>query len=509
MIELHHSQQFLSSLSRTFLPDVYLTTLDGEGRVVSGHKHILATVSNKLKSLFLMSEGEVGPIMVRNIGFRVLERVVDFIYGANISVESVMDEEDVWDGLYILRMVDGKMGVIYRTVDSQEDGREVETARPRDPRQVLKKNVQVKIENISESNVCIDAESSRDQIEDIDTTVTEEIQKPANKRSRSSLSDYNESSLPDYSESHQGNLLSVELPKLYNCDECSFSSAYKGSTKRHQQMHLGLPSQKLYKCEECSFSSAYKWCVKRHQKIHIGLPLQKLYKCEECSYSAAYKGNLKKHRQKMHLFGQLPELAGEENNNTVTADDNVPTEEMAEMKKKVDFDNKFECGVCEKKFKSRNSLWCHKYKKHKEPKKGRQGVVVCELCDKTYKDMYRLLLHEHKYHQRLIATNCLVHFYKSMFQTFSLIKTHDQCPQAMFQRDRREWRQSHRGTRWQARPLPHTRRHRKPQTSDQDRIRGNSGSGGQAGGSGGHEGGNEFSLVTVYCNDWIEEVAIE
>ena len=339
MIELHHSQQVLSSLSRTFLPDVYLTTLDGEGRVVSGHKHILATVSNKLKSLFLMSEGEVGPIMVKNIGFRVLERVIDFIYGGNISVETLQDEEDVWDGLYILRMVDGEMGVIYRTVDRQEDGREIETARTRDPRQVLKKHVQFKIENISESNVCIDAESSKDEIEEIDTTAVEEIQKPANKRSRSSLSDYNESSLPDYSES---DILSVELPKLFNCNECSFSSAYKGSTKRHhQQMHLGLSLQKLYKCEECSFSSAYKWCLKRHQNIHLGLPLQKLYKCEECSYSAAYKGNLKKHRQKMHPFVRLPKLSGEENNNTVTAEDNLPTEEMAEMEK-VDFDNKFE-----------------------------------------------------------------------------------------------------------------------------------------------------------------------
>merc|ERR1712059_71703 len=90
-----------------------------------------------------------------------------------------------------------------------------------------------------------------------------------------------------------------------------------------------------------------------------------LYQCDECIYSSAYKGNLKKHREKNHLVVQLndnsnhppkkPELSEVENNNIVTEDENVLAEEMdgENTMEKVKIVNKVECEVCEKKYKNR------------------------------------------------------------------------------------------------------------------------------------------------------------
>merc|ERR1712059_48357 len=107
--------------------------------------------------------------------------------------------------------------------------------------------------------------------------------------------------------------------------------------------------------------------------LPVELPLPKLYKCEECPYSSAYKANVKQHRQRRHLvvpnhLFEKPEVSGVENNIIVTEEENVPAEEMGDMKtmEKVEFENKVECEVCGKKYKNRKTLSGHQYKVHRE-----------------------------------------------------------------------------------------------------------------------------------------------
>merc|ERR1712059_2019 len=84
-----------------------------------------------------------------------------------------------------------------------------------------------------------------------------------------------------------------------------------------------------------------------------------------------YKANVKQHRQRRHLvvpnhLFEKPEVSGVENNIIVTEEENVPAEEMGDMKtmEKVEFENKVECEVCGKKYKNRNTLAAHRYREH-------------------------------------------------------------------------------------------------------------------------------------------------
>ena len=81
-VVLTHQFAFPGRLSQSTFPDLSLTTIDGGGIVVPAHRVVLAAVSAKLRNI--CEEG--GRVMIRNINFVVLKRVVRFIYLLSILV---------------------------------------------------------------------------------------------------------------------------------------------------------------------------------------------------------------------------------------------------------------------------------------------------------------------------------------------------------------------------------------------------------------------------------------
>jgi len=95
-----HNFSFLGKLSQTEYPDVFLTTPDGGGKVLPAHRVVLAAVSDKL---FTLCE-KGGRVVVRNIRYVVLERIVRLIYMGFVKIRSNEEVDDVMDGIDMMKM---------------------------------------------------------------------------------------------------------------------------------------------------------------------------------------------------------------------------------------------------------------------------------------------------------------------------------------------------------------------------------------------------------------------
>ena len=100
MTSITHRYSFPGKLTQTEYSDVFLTTADGGGRFVQAHRVVLAAVSDKLYSL--CEKG--GRVVVRNISYVVLERMVRLIYLGFVEVGSRDEVGDLMDGMDMLRV---------------------------------------------------------------------------------------------------------------------------------------------------------------------------------------------------------------------------------------------------------------------------------------------------------------------------------------------------------------------------------------------------------------------
>jgi len=97
---LQHKFCFSGHLCQSLHPDLFLTTMDGGGEVVPAHRVVMAAVSDKLATL--CREG--GRVVVRNINFQLLKKVVQFVYSGNIEMDNIEDVEDLRDGMDMLKV---------------------------------------------------------------------------------------------------------------------------------------------------------------------------------------------------------------------------------------------------------------------------------------------------------------------------------------------------------------------------------------------------------------------
>ena len=92
---LHHKFDFGGRLSQTLFPDLLLTTRNAShGNFIPAHRVVLSAVSTKLYNL--CKEG--GKVVIRNIEYKVLEDVVEFIYKGCIELKNEEDIENLKDG---------------------------------------------------------------------------------------------------------------------------------------------------------------------------------------------------------------------------------------------------------------------------------------------------------------------------------------------------------------------------------------------------------------------------
>ena len=102
MTSIHSSREFLNALMPSKYPDIHLYTSDRDGQVIEGHKMILASCSEKFDRLFCKNNKSF--LLVRNVRFTILKKVVEMIYHGKILLENPVDLEDFMDAFYMFQL---------------------------------------------------------------------------------------------------------------------------------------------------------------------------------------------------------------------------------------------------------------------------------------------------------------------------------------------------------------------------------------------------------------------
>jgi len=105
---MRRNQSFLGQFPGSKYCDVSLSTQDGvaAGRQpITAHRVVLAAVSDKLEKLVDDAGEGAGPVVVRNVKFEVLSKIVEYIYSGRVQLgDSDAEKEDFEDGLDMLRV---------------------------------------------------------------------------------------------------------------------------------------------------------------------------------------------------------------------------------------------------------------------------------------------------------------------------------------------------------------------------------------------------------------------
>ncbi|KAG5871881.1 hypothetical protein JTB14_033115 [Gonioctena quinquepunctata] len=165
--------------------------------------------------------------------------------------------------------------------------------------------------------------------------------------------------LPDSNENsikkENGRLHNISIKKvdrIWNCDQCSFSSRTKYGLERHTVVHLDPTGEKLYKCQKCPLQTNQKYYFKNHVRIvHSEVKLEK-FKCSLCKYESNQKDYLRAHVLRKH--------------------ENPSKQEM------------LKCKICS--YKTHNKTYLHNHLfVHKGPSE--IPIYYCGTCD--YKSKYK------------------------------------------------------------------------------------------------------------------------
>ena len=129
--------------------------------------------------------------------------------------------------------------------------------------------------------------------------------------------------------------------KPYECKKCDYRGKSRQALNLHKRIHVSI-EEFPYQCDICMKRFRQSPHYHTHMKMHLGI---KPLKCQVCEYRTASRQNLKLHEQ-------------------------THTKE----------EGKFQCLLCDKKFRRKFILDCHMVT-HVEVNKDR---FLCPLCDVTF-----------------------------------------------------------------------------------------------------------------------------
>ena len=86
--------------------------------------------------------------------------------------------------------------------------------------------------------------------------------------------------------------------RLFNCDQCGFSTANEVNLRNHMNAHGSI---KTNKCEYCDFATSYKSNLSHHRRVH---QKDNLYSCPynpDCEFKNARFSRMERHMSQKHI----------------------------------------------------------------------------------------------------------------------------------------------------------------------------------------------------------------
>ena len=165
--------------------------------------------------------------------------------------------------------------------------------------------------------------------------------------------------------------------KIYNCNQCDYTTYQKGYLGRHKKIHAG---EKPYKCNQCNYASHHKWGLDSHVKTHN----QKIFKCKNCSFSCQWLHNLFLHNKREHKkisTNFALELDGKVSNCTHCDFKGKAYHHLKRHIEAVHLNLKrFACNSCDYKSYDEKNVIIHIRSHHKDTKSAKSQKLDCSDC---------------------------------------------------------------------------------------------------------------------------------
>ena len=223
------------------------------------------------------------------------------------------------------------------------------------------------------------------------------------------------------------------------CQECEFTSNYKGNLKRHvEDVHKGVfssnrPGKRCaengqYLCQECDFKSNHKTALRVHiDRIHNGVLN---YSCSQCEFKSNQRHSMKNHL-KTHSSKEATVISLKKDKKLDIESKGTPN---LNFKRERQTAGKFRCQLCEFASIYKGSLKRHVEDVHKgvfssnRPGKrcAENGQYLCQECDFKSNHKTALRTHIDRIHEGVLNYSCSQCEFKS-FQRHTMnnhIKTH-------------------------------------------------------------------------------------